>query len=62
MAQLIDNFYFDVLPLLQQKLWPFLKGLADLGYILNGGTAISLLYGHRVSKDFDFFLLNHKIF
>ena len=46
---------FEILPLPQQKLWPDLEGLAALGFVLYGGTAIALRLGHRVSVDFDFF-------
>jgi hypothetical protein len=45
----------DVLPAAQRRIWPELKGLADLGYVLYGGTAIALRLGHRASVDFDFF-------
>ena len=46
---------FEILPPPQQKLWPELEGLAALGFVLYGGTAIALRLGHRVSVDFDFF-------
>ena len=44
-----------ILPPAQRVLWPWLAGLAPGGYVLYGGTAIALRYGHRVSVDFDFF-------
>ncbi|TAM89565.1 MAG: hypothetical protein EPN41_03420 [Candidimonas sp.] len=43
------------LPLPQQQLWPTLRGVSDLGFVLYGGTAIALRLGHRESVDFDFF-------
>lgn len=45
----------DVLPPAQRALWPALRGVKDLGWVLYGGTAIALRLGHRVSVDFDFF-------
>ena len=45
----------DILPAAQRRIWPELKGLADLGYVLYVGTAIALRLGHRASVDFDFF-------
>lgn len=45
----------QVLPAAQQRLWPALRGLSDLGFVLYGGTAIALRLGHRASIDFDFF-------
>lgn len=47
--------HLEILPDSQQKLWPQLQGLATLGFVLYGGTAIALHLGHRVSVDFDFF-------
>jgi predicted nucleotidyltransferase component of viral defense system len=44
----------DVLPEPQRKLWPELAGTPD-HFILYGGTAIALRFGHRRSVDFDFF-------
>lgn len=44
-----------ILPLAQQQLWPSLACLRQAGFVLYGGTAIALRYGHRVSVDFDFF-------
>ncbi len=38
----------------QKSLWPLLGQLKD-GFVLYGGTAIALRYGHRQSVDFDFF-------
>lgn len=45
----------EALPEAQQKLWPDLRPVQGLGYVLYGGTAIALRLGHRVSVDFDFF-------
>jgi hypothetical protein len=45
----------DRLPRPQLKIWPELKGLARLGFVLYGGTGIALRLGHRPSVDFDFF-------
>jgi hypothetical protein len=47
--------HLEILPERQQRLWPSLAGLAAVGFVLYGGTAIALRYGHRVSVDFDFF-------
>ena len=45
----------DILPAAQQQLWPELRPIQQLGYVLYGGTAIALRLGHRQSVDFDFF-------
>lgn len=45
----------DILPAAQRRIWPGLKGVSDLGFVLYGGTAIALRLGHRASVDFDFF-------
>ncbi|MDQ2866446.1 MAG: nucleotidyl transferase AbiEii/AbiGii toxin family protein [Candidatus Eremiobacteraeota bacterium] len=39
----------------QQKIWPLLADMPDLGFTLYGGTALALHLGHRSSVDFDFF-------
>ena len=44
----------DILPPAQKELWPQLKDTPKQ-FVLYGGTAIALRYGHRVSEDFDFF-------
>ncbi len=44
-----------ILPSNQRSLWPALRPVRDLGFVLYGGTAVSLRLGHRVSVDFDFF-------
>lgn len=44
-----------ILPPNQRALWDSLGAARKLGFVLYGGTAISLRLGHRVSVDFDFF-------
>lgn len=44
----------DVLPPSQRALWTELAAIPS-GFVLYGGTAIALRYGHRQSVDFDFF-------
>ena len=46
---------FARLPPAQRQLWPELRPSVELGFVLYGGTAISLHLGHRRSVDFDFF-------
>src|SRR3990172_764200 len=46
---------FARLPPAQLRLWPELRPGVELGFVLYGGTAISLHLGHRRSVDFDFF-------
>lgn len=43
-----------ILPESQRLLWPYLKEIPS-DFVLYGGTAIALRYGHRQSVDFDFF-------
>lgn len=45
----------EVLPPAQQRLWPELSKMVNLGFVLYGGTAVALRLGHRTSIDFDFF-------
>jgi Nucleotidyl transferase AbiEii toxin, Type IV TA system len=45
----------DILPAVQQLLWPKLAPAATLRFVLYGGTAVALRLGHRASLDFDFF-------
>lgn len=47
--------HFDILPIPQKSIWKSLSPCKDLGFVLYGGTAISLHFGHRTSVDFDFF-------
>lgn len=44
----------DILPEAQKILWPMLRDVPK-DFVLYGGTAIALRYGHRKSVDFDFF-------
>ncbi|MGL4209434.1 MAG: nucleotidyl transferase AbiEii/AbiGii toxin family protein [Candidatus Adiutrix sp.] len=44
----------DILPEAQKQLWPQLRD-TPAEFVLYGGTAIALRYGHRQSVDFDFF-------
>ncbi|MGH8698312.1 MAG: nucleotidyl transferase AbiEii/AbiGii toxin family protein, partial [Burkholderiales bacterium] len=46
---------FDTLSAAQRRLWPELRPSLRLGFVLYGGTAISVHLGHRRSVDFDFF-------
>ncbi|MGQ0751530.1 MAG: nucleotidyl transferase AbiEii/AbiGii toxin family protein, partial [Betaproteobacteria bacterium] len=43
------------LPPGQTRLWPVLRPSVELGFVLYGGTAISLHLAHRRSVGFDFF-------
>ena len=45
----------DALPAAQKEIWTSLAPAADLNFVLYGGTAIALHFGHRESVDFDFF-------
>lgn len=44
----------SVMPEAQRKLWPELAQVPK-HFVLYGGTAVALHYGHRASADFDFF-------
>lgn len=46
---------FQKMPPAQRRLWPRLAPGVALGFVLYGGTAVSLHLGHRRSVDFDFF-------
>lgn len=48
----------DQLPPSQRSLWPELSAVPP-GFVLYGGTALTLRLGHRLSEDFDFFA-NHS--
>lgn len=52
-------FKFDILPEPQKILWPTLCPVSKLGFVLYGGTAAALRFGHRKSADFDFFSSEH---
>ena len=45
----------EILPEPQRILWNELASCVKLGFVLYGGTAVSLQIGHRYSVDFDFF-------
>ncbi len=45
----------DVLPAAQREIWTSLAPAPQLNFVLCGGTAIALHFGHRASVDFDFF-------
>lgn len=45
----------EVLPKAQQEIWPLLAPTRGLSFVLYGGTAVALYFGHRQSIDFDFF-------
>lgn len=49
----------EVLPKEQRILWNELKCIPK-DFVLYGGTAVALRYGHRESVDFDFFSFNRK--
>ncbi|NCD10841.1 MAG: hypothetical protein EOL98_15805 [Negativicutes bacterium] len=51
---MILNPRTDILPDSQKKLWPLLTEVPK-DFVLYGGTAVALRYGHRQSVDFDFF-------
>lgn len=51
----------DLLPPRQRELYLHLRPLAARGWVLYGGTAIALRFGHRVSVDFDFFSDLHLV-
>ena len=44
----------DILPPSQRELWPELDAVPS-DFVLYGGTALALQFGHRQSEDFDFF-------
>lgn len=46
----------EVLDKQRLSLLDTLKAIKDLGFILWGGTALALIFGHRESIDFDFFI------
>lgn len=45
----------DILPASQRRLWDELGNEVPSGFVLYGGTALALRFGHRASEDFDFF-------
>jgi hypothetical protein len=54
---LMNSFvpHMEILPPSQQTVWSSLAPLHKTGFVLYGGTAVSLRLGHRQSLDFDFF-------
>src|ERR1700681_3204536 len=44
-----------ILPEAQKQIWPYLAPAPRLSFVLYGGTAVALHFGHRSSVDFDFF-------
>ncbi|NBB80384.1 MAG: hypothetical protein GVY36_13245 [Verrucomicrobia bacterium] len=50
-----DDLYLNSLPPEQQKIWGAFVDANMSGFMLYGGTALALRYGHRLSIDFDFF-------
>lgn len=52
--------YFNILPTAQKDLWPHLREVPNY-FVLYGGTALALRYGHRQSIDFDFFTTKQNI-
>lgn len=49
----------EILPKEQKIIWNDLKCIPK-DFVLYGGTAVALRYGHRESVDFDFFSFNRK--
>jgi hypothetical protein len=45
----------EILPKAQQEIWSLLTPAPKLLFVLYGGTAVALHFGHRISVDFDFF-------
>jgi hypothetical protein len=45
----------SILPAAQREIWSYLAPARGLGFVLYGGTAVALHFGHRESLDFDFF-------
>ena len=50
----VVNPNLEILPAAQQQLWSELTAVPR-EFVLYGGTALALRFGHRVSVDFDFF-------
>lgn len=49
------HLHLNTLPKEQQKIWAAFSQADMSGFMLYGGTALALHYGHRISVDFDFF-------
>src|SRR3989338_10211953 len=53
------NFYTEVVPQATRLVLDKIKEISDIkNFYLSGGTALSLLLGHRESEDLDFFTKN----
>lgn len=50
------NPHFEILSEVQQWVYPQLRNLKDLGFVLYGGSALALQLGQRQSVGFEFFL------
>jgi hypothetical protein len=51
---------FTTLPKIQRKIWSYFQDMPK-DFVLYGGTAIALRFGHRQSVDFDFFTSRQDI-
>lgn len=49
------HLHYKILPPEQKDLLEALAWTKSAGFVLYGGTALALQYGHRISVDFDFF-------
>lgn len=49
------GLHLSALPKEQLDIYPRLREVTNLGFVLFGGTAVALQLGHRQSIDFDFF-------
>jgi len=54
MARPEEKIHLEILPEVQKRVWPELAEIPR-HFVLYGGTAIALRFGHRQSVDFDFF-------
>ena len=51
-----------MLPPATERVWDFLKSRPELGgFVLVGGSALSLRIGHRISEDLDLAYLYHQL-
>jgi hypothetical protein len=53
------KLHLGVLPQPQREFWENLAGTIPAHFVLYGGTAVALRFGHRQSVDFDFFSEQH---
>jgi hypothetical protein len=59
----MSSFHPEILASAQRRFWEELAPRLPMHWVLYGGTAIALRYGHRKFVDFDFFsdrTLNEK--